>query len=153
MIANEGSTQCTDVITRMDQLLRLAKDVEEPCVNLRACGLAFDTTLFYIHKKILSCVLLIPESLLCRRLDQAGLVAVKDAASSQHVAQFLGNFRGWEARSYSTRTDCEKMRAFVVKWGLGVSGKKTKTSLDETFSPNLEFNLDQITRLRLPERV
>ena len=151
IISAEGSMQCIDIIGRICEVIRLAKDMDDPIATLQQWGLVFNNTHFYVHRRIVSSLLLVPESVLTRRFDQEGMVVQKDPA----LRDALGPRQDWEARVYSPRSNCKKLLNMIGRSGVFLSCTTRKKHLgsDDLVSGNYECRLDCFTRPKLPEKL
>ena len=150
LMTAERSTQCTDIIGRLCEIIRIAKDLDDPLGSLELSGLIFHNTHFYVHRKLLASKLLIPESLLCKRLDQVGMIVQKNSALNE-FGNILENTQGWEVRVYSPRSDCKKMINMIGRNGLFLAAKKAAA---EEFAPSVcDCSIDCLTKVKLPDRL
>jgi hypothetical protein len=161
LIGDDGSSACPSVIWRLYELVKLAGATPEPVINLRECGIIFDSQYFYVQRRLLAESLLLPESVLTRRLDQAMLIGFKaavDAAHgpsiSQEAEKLIESSAHWEARRYATTSDCEKLMQLIgATHSFAISLNRPCAPRDDHISTTLEMPIGALQRYTLPTTI
>lgn len=148
-IVADGSTSCPSVIARLCEMIKICQENDEPVAALHACGIVFEDMQFYIQRASLACSLMVPEKILVRRLDQAGMVLSTESVTGSDLNR--NGRHDWEIRSYSLSTDCKRLREL-----LGQTGSYTGSKRRPLTEPNIitePVRIGYTGSVRVPKKI
>jgi hypothetical protein len=113
LLSDDASDPCPSVVWRLYELVKLAGGTCDPALNLQYCGVIFDGNSFRVDRPVLSATLLVPESLLARRMDESQLTVIPPDSKRRLPKDFDDASGRWELRAYAKTPDCGKLVELV----------------------------------------
>lgn len=151
LIAEDGSMVCLSVVKRLCEMIKVCHENDEPITALMVCGVIFEDAYFIMHRKSLACALIVPEKILTKRLDQAGMTITQlPQANANDILKFNRPPQECEVRVYAMSTDCKRLRELLSQTGMFFNGKRR--SADASFSPEF-VKRDQFVPVRIPKKI
>lgn len=152
LIAEDGSMVCPSVVKRLCEMIKVCYENDEPITALLVCGVIFEEGHFIMHRKSLACALIVPEKILTKRLDQAGMTITQlPQANANDILKFNRPPQECEVRAYALSTDCKRLRELLSQTGMFFSGKR-RSAGDTTFSQDF-VKTDQFVPVRIPKKI